>query len=561
MNETLKLMGDTPGERLTPAVTREICLRTGSKAMVTGSIAPLGTQFVIGLKVVNCNTGDVLAEAQQQAAEKKGFKALDIASFNLRGRLGESVNSVQKYDTPLEEATTSSLEALKAYSAGIKSADQQGSTAALPYFKKATELDPNFATAYVWMAEILTNLNQIGLSAEYARRAYDLRDRVSERERFLIESNYFLYTTGELYKAAQIIKLWQQSYPRYSLPYVELGLIFGYLGDWNNALEQFQTALRLDPSNAMNYSNLGTTYMAFNRMDDAAALYRQARERKIENEGLYQSPYWLAFLDGDTSRMSQLIAAATGKAGAEDLMLSTEADTEGWHGRLSKAHQVTLRAIDLAERNNATETAAAYRAAAALREVECGQAEQARLDALAAVKQAPNRDVRSIAALGLARAGDTLDAERLAAEIERAFRWTRSRVYWLPAVRAAVALQRNNPQEAIALLEVSQPIELGESTNVTVYMSPVYVRGEAYLALRDGKSAAAEFRKFIDHRGIALNFPWGSLARLGLARAYVMQGDKAKAKATYKDFLTIWKDADPDLPIYQRAKAEYLKLQ
>jgi TolB-like protein/DNA-binding winged helix-turn-helix (wHTH) protein/tetratricopeptide (TPR) repeat protein len=563
VNQTLKLMGRPAGDRLTPEVTNKVCQRTGSEATLTGSIASLGSQYVIGLKAVNCNTGDVLAEAQEQAAGKERvLKALDVAAVSLRSKLGESLSSVQKYATPVEEATTPSLDALKAYSLGVKISYAKGYTAALPFLKRAVELDPKFAMAYVWMSEIYGNFNEVGRAAENARRAYERREKVSERERFLIEGNYYLYTTGELEKAAQTFELLQQTYPRYGLPYVELGLVLGYVGNWEKALQEFRAALRLEPSNGTNYLNLGIAYMTFNRLDEAEAVYQQAEERKLENELLLQSRYWLAFLKGDTAQMAQLVLAAMGKPGTEDLLLATQADTEGWYGRMKHAHELTVWAMDSAQRNDAKESAAAYKAAAAIREVESGRRGQARAEANAASKLAPNRDVRAIAALALARAGDTAGAEKLAAELDRTFPLdTRVQRYLLPTIRAGVALERKDPNRAIELLKVASAVELAQPTNITVYLCPVYLRGRAYLMLHDGTAAAVEFQKLIDHRGVVMNSPWGALARLGLARAYAMQGDTVKARAAYQDFLTLWKDADPDVPILKEAKAEYAMLQ
>ena len=561
--ETLKLMGRSPEDRLTANVTREVCQRTGSKAMLTGSIAGLGSQYVIGLKAVNCNTGDVLAEAQEQAADKEAvLKALDAAAVSLRSKLGESLSTVQKYDTPLEEATTSSLDALKAYSLGVKTISVKGDTASLPFFRRAVELDPNFAMAYVHMSEAYFVSNELVRAAENARKAYQLREKASERERFLVEGHYYLAATGELEKAAQIFELWQQTYPRDDMPHVDAGFISGVLGNWEKALEEAQQALRLEPSNAWNYVNLGFAYMTLNGLDRAEAVYKQAEERKLENEGLLQGRYWLAFVKGDAAQMAQLVSAAMGKPGAEDLLLATQADTEGWYGKLRNAHELTVRAMDSAQHNDARETAAAYQAAAALREVESGNREQARAEANAAVKLAPNRYVRAIAALALARAGDTTGAEKLAAELDKTFPLdTLVQRYWLPTIRAAVALEHKDPNRAIELLQEANTIELGQPTNLTIFLCPPYLRGEAYLMLHDGNRAAAEFQKFIDHRGVVMNFPWGALARLGLARAYTMQRDTAKARAAYQDFLALWKDADPDIPILKEAKAEYAKLQ
>jgi DNA-binding winged helix-turn-helix (wHTH) protein/tetratricopeptide (TPR) repeat protein len=587
VNATLKLMGRPADDRLTPEVTREICQRTGSTTMLTGSIARLGSQYVIGLKAVNCNTGDVLAEAQEQAAGKEGvLKALDAAAVSLRGKLGESLSTVQKYATPLEEATTPSLEALKAYSLGLKTDEAKGQTAALPFYKRAVDLDPNFAMAYALMSLVYRDLNEVGRSAENARKAYGLREKVSERERFWIDGQYYLNATGELEKAAQTCELSQQTYPKDHVLYIEQGFLSANLGNWEKALWEHRAAQSLDPNIGGNYVNLALDYMALNRLDEAEAVYKQAEEHKLEDELLLQGHYWLTFLTGDPAQSARVLSAAIGKPGAEDLLLATQADTEGWYGKLKSAHELTGRAMDSALHNDAKESAAGYQTEAALREVEAGHREQARAEAKAALKLAPNRDVRAIAALALARAGDTAGAEKLAAELDKTFPLdTLVQRYWLPTIRAGIVLERKDPNRAIELLKVPSVIELGAPTNLTIFLCPVYLRGEAYLMLHDGNRAAAEFQKFIDHRGVVMNFPWGALARLGLARAYAMQAglsvaavyDRrkesgarraplqqvalAKARAAYQDFLTLWKDADPDIPILKQAKAEYANLR
>jgi tetratricopeptide (TPR) repeat protein len=560
VNETLKLMGRHAGDRLTPEVTHEVCQRTGSKAMLTGSIAALGSQYVIGLKAVNCDTGDVLAEAQEQVAGKEAvLKALDSGAVSLRSKLGESLSSVQKYDTPLEEATTSSLEALKAYSLGRKMLYSKGSTAALPFFKRAVELDPNFAMGYRSMSGMYRNLNEAGQAAENIRKAYELREKVSERERLFIEANYYWFATGDLEKAVLAYEFWRHTYPRDATLYTHLGILYASLGNLEKALEEAREALRLEPNALFNYNNLGDFYMRLNRLDEAEVVYQQAEERKLDR--LLLSRYQLAFLKGDKDQMAQLASAAMGKPGMEDA-LALQADTEGWYGKLKNAHELTRKAMDSAQHDDAKESAALFQAAAALREVESRNREQARAEATAAVKLAPNRDVRAMAALALARAGDTAGAEKLAAELDKTFPLdTLVQRYWLPTIRAGVALGHNDPNRALELLKVASTIELSEPTNLAMSLCPVYLRGEAYLMLHDGNRAVAEFQKFIDHRGLVVNFPWGALARLGLARAHAMQGDTTKAKAAYQDFLTIWKDADPDVPILIQAKAEYAKLQ
>ena len=567
VNATLKLTGRSPADRLTPEVTRDVCQRVGSKAMFTGSIAELGTQYVVGLKAVNCNSGDLLAEAQERANNKEEvLKALDRAALSVRHRLGESLRSVQNFATPVEEATTPSLEALKAYSLGRKMAAVKGDTAALPFYKQAAELDPNFAMAYRYMATAYTNLNEGGRAAENATKAYELREKVSERERFYIESSYYALTTGELEKATQVFELWQQAYPKDSVPYLDIGWICAYLGNWEKMLEELRGAVQLDPNNGTNYSSLGNAYASLNRLAEADAVYKQAEERKLGGELLFQNRYQLAFLNGDTTQMAQLVAAAMGKPGTEDPLLASQADTEAWYGKLKHAHALTQQAMDSATRNGAKETAATYQAAAALRAVESGNREQARAEANAAMELAPDRDVSVMAALALARAGDITGAEKLAAQLDKTFpSHTLVQKYWLPTIRAAIALEHKDANQAVELLNVTSAIELASPVAVSVTLCPVYLRGEAYLMLRDGKAARAEFQKFIDHYGLVGNSPWGALARLGLARAYALDaetdsGSRDKARAAYQEFLTLWKDADPDIPVYRQAKAEYAKL-
>jgi eukaryotic-like serine/threonine-protein kinase len=559
VNTTLKLMGRSAGDRLTPEITREICQRTGSKAMLIGSIASLGSQYVIGLTAANCSTGDVLAEAQEPAPTKEAvLKALDNAAVSLRGKLGESLSSVQKYATPVEDATTPSLEALKAYSLGRKVFFAKGNTASIPFLKRAVELDPNFAIAYRALSASYGNLGEPEREAENIRKAYELREKVSERERFYIEANYYWKATGELEKAVPAYELWQQTYPRDYALHVHLQAIYSSLGNLEKALEEAREAMRLEPNSALNYQALAAQYVNLNRLDEAEKVLQQAEERKLENEGLLVVRYQLVFLKDDRAQMARWASTAIGKAGTEDLLLAEQAETAAWYGRLKDAKGFIRRAMVSAELNDAKETAAGYQAEAALVEVEFGNREQARFDAQAAMRLAPNRDVHTSAALAMARAGDTAAAEKLAADLDKSFPAdTLVQRYSLPAIRAAVALQRKDPKLAVELLQASSAIELGDSA----ILIPAYLRGEAYLALRDGNSAALEFQKFLDHRGLVGNFAWGALAQLQLARAYVLSGDKPKAKNAYQNFLALWKDADSDLPVLKEAKAEYTNLR
>jgi DNA-binding winged helix-turn-helix (wHTH) protein/tetratricopeptide (TPR) repeat protein len=559
LEQTLRLMGQPADARLTPEIARDLCQRTQSAAVLDGSIASLGSQYVLGLKAVSCRTGDVLAEEQATAdGKERVLKALGDAAEKLRGKLGESLSTVQKFDTPLEQATTPSLEALKAYSLGRKVFFAKGNTAAVPFLKRAVELDPNFAIAYRALAAVYGNLGEPERMAENIRKAYELRGQVSERERFYIEANYYRFATGELEKAVPAYELWQQTYPRDYALYVHLGEIYGSLGNLEKALEEHREAIRLEPNSQDIYVDVGHDYVNLNRLDEAEAVYKQAEERKLEGEGLLKYRYLLAFLKGDAARMAELASAAIGRPGTEDLLLAAQANTEAWYGREKAARELTRRAMDSAQHNDAKETAAAYQAQAALREMESGSREQARADADAAVKLGPNRDVLAMAALALARAGDTGEAEKLAAELDKTFPLdTLDQRYRLPTIRAAVALQRKDPNRAVELLQAASAMELGDTGSLL----PVYLRGEAYLMLHDGNRAAAEFQKFLDRRGLVGNFPWGALAHLQLGRAYVLAGDKDKARTAYKDFLTLWKDADPDIPILKEAKLEYAKLQ
>jgi tetratricopeptide (TPR) repeat protein len=564
VNEMLKLMGRSPGDHLTPELAREVCIRSGSKAMLTGSITALGSQYVIGLKAVSCGTGDVLAETQEQAANKEAvLKALDAAAVTMRGKLGESLNSVQKYSTPLREATTSSLEALQIYSLGMKTTNTKGVTAGMPFLKRAVELDPSFPEAYSGISSSYAQLNQQARAAEYARKAYQMRQKASEVERFAIETNYYEVGTRQPEKAAQMCELWSQAYPRDARPVRDLGFMYATLGEHEKALKVAQEAMQMGPHTVNYYFLLGRTYTNLSRFDEAAAVFKEAEEHQLEDEAVLLARYELAFATGKAAQMAQVATTAIGRPGMEDVLLAAQADTEACHGKLKNARELTQRAMDSAEHNDAKETAAIYRAQAALREVESGNREQARADALAAGKLAANRDAGYLTALTFARAGDTEAAEKSAAALDSAFPLdTLMQRYWLPSIRAAVALHRKDPNRAIELLKDASGIELSVDmlSSVQTFLCPAYLRGEAYLALRDGKGAAAEFQKFNDHRGLVGNFAWGALARVGLARAYVLQGDITKARAAYQDFLTRWKDADPDIPILIAAKAEYAKL-
>jgi len=566
VSETLKLMGRTPGERLTREVAREICVRTNSKAVLSGSISALGSQYVIGVKAVNCNSGEALAQEQVQAAAKEEvLKALDKAATSLRVKLGESLSSLQKYDAPVEQATTPSLEALKAYSEGTKIKLQKGDAPALPLFKRATELDPNFAVAYDALGVSYSNLGEDGLASENLRKAYDLRERASELEKYRISAHYYGFVTGELEKSDQAYEQWAQAYPRDFSPPGNQAVNLISLGQYEKAVAETLEAIRLNPDSVVGYSNLVSLYAAGNRLDEAKSTYEQALARKLENHIMHANRYGVAFLEGDTSEMQRHLAWAAGKPGAEDLLLSVHSDTEAYAGRLEKAREFSRQAADVAKRNDQKETAAVWLLNAALREAEFGNTAQARQQVTSALVLASTRDLQILAALVLARAGDTVRAQTMADDLnKRSALNTMLNGYWLPTIRAAIALDGRHPDKAVELLQAASAYELGEpapAAQVGGTLYPVYVRGAAYLEAGQGQQAAAEFQKLIDHRGIVQNFMLGALAHLQLGRARALSADKESARKAYQDFFALWKDSDPDIPILKEAKAEYAKLQ
>jgi len=563
VNETLGLMGRPANQRITRDIARELCLRTGSKAILLGSISRLGTQYVIGLITSGCNTGDVLAQEQVQAAGKEDvLKALDQVASGLRSKLGESLASVQKFDVPVE-ATTSSLEALKAFSMGIRTGREKGPAESIPFLKRAIEIDPNFAMAYASLGLDYGNLGEASLGAENIRKAYELKDKVSERERLRISAYYYALATGELEKEAQTYELWIQSYPHDSIPYGNLGANSGAMGQYDKALAETQQALAIDSNQVTNYSNLAAFHIALNQPDQAKAQLDKALGLRLDGETIRLQFYFLAFLRGDTAEMEKQVAWGAGKPGDEDPLLSVQSDTEAYYGRLNRAREFSRRAMDSAIRADSKETAALWQVNAALREAEFGNAATAKQDAAGALALAPGRDIKVVAALTAARAGDTTRAKALEEELQRSDPLnTMLKLYWLPTIQTAIALGQNQPEAAIQSLQAAVPYELGGPPPFQLgTMYPAFLRGGAYLQMHKGAEAAAEFHKFLDHRGIVLNFPLGALAHLGLGRAYAMTGDTAKARAAYKDFLTLWTDADPEIPILKEAKAEYAKLQ
>jgi eukaryotic-like serine/threonine-protein kinase len=565
----LQMMSRPSGTKLTPEVAREICQREGSKAYLAGSIASLGSQFVLGLKAVNCQSGDPLAEEQVTAASKeKVLDALGEAASKLRTGLGESLATVQKLDVPLAQATTSSLEALKAYSLGGKALKEKGSAAGLPYFQRSIELDPNFAMGYRTVGVMYNNLGETERGNEYVTKAFQLREHASEREKLGITARYYQSVTGELDKAAQSYEEEIEGYPRDSIPYLNLGSVNAAQGQYEKAAEITRQALRLEPDNVLAYGNLASDFVNLQRFDDARQVIHEAQSRKMDAEGLHSILYELAFLGSDSAAMAEQQQWFAGKPDYEPDGLEFASVTEAYGGHLGKARTLTKRAVESALRIDNKESGAGYLTDAAQREAVYGNAAEARQGAAAALNMAPtSRDVEGAAAGAFAMAGDTARAESLAQDLGKRFPLdTLMQSLWLPEIQAWLALSKKNATLALTTLQVTTPFELGDDC-----LYPTYIRGEAYLSVGQGSSAAAEFQKILGHSGLVGNCWTGALAHLGVARANALQARtsqgadadaaRVRALAAYKDFLTLWKDADPDIPILKQAKAEYAKLQ
>ena len=573
---TLKLMSRPAGTKLTPEVTRELCQRAGSKAYLAGSIASLGSQYVLGLKVVNCQSGDPLAEEQVTAASKeKVLDALGVAASKLRGELGESLPTVQKFDVPLAQAATSSLEALKAYSLGIKALNEKSFPAALPYFQRAIQLDPNFAMGYNVLGNDYYSLGETERASEYYTKAFQLRERASEREKLDITADYYSSVTGELDKAVQTYQEEIESYPRLAATYQNFGTVYSSQGQYDKAVEVTRQGLRLALDQLIGYYTALANYtLALQRFDEARQIVHEAQARKLDDFILHNALYALAFVGSDSAAMAEQQQWYAGKP-QENVGLALASDTEAYGGHLGKARELTKRAVDSAVRADSKDTGAIYLANAALEQVAYGNAVEARQSAAEALQLVPtSQGVESEAALAFAMAGDAGRAETLAQDLGKRFPLdTQMQSLWLPVIQAQLALDKKNPTSALTALQAATPIELGQImfvANISC-LYHVYVRGEAYLAAGQGTTAAAEFQKILDHSGIVWNCWTGALAHLGVARANALQSRtsqgadadaaRVRALAAYKDFLTLWKDADPDIPILKEAKSEYAKLQ
>jgi tetratricopeptide (TPR) repeat protein len=566
IQRTLRLMNQPSDARIAGQTAQEICERTGSAVLVEGSIGMLGSNYVIGLRAKNCGKGEVLGEEQSEVSRKEDvLKALDDIASKLRGHLGESLSSVQKYSTPLDEATTPSLEALKAYSTGIKVAFTNGFDAGIPLLKRATEIDPNFAMAHAHLGLWYSSVGESEAARQSAIRAYDLRDRANDRENFFITAMYQRDVTGNLEAAHQTLELWVETYPRDV--YVH-GLLSGSIsqctGRYELSIEHGKQALVLDPDFAPGYINLAFSDFYLDRTAEAKSMIGQAFGRKLKIPEILVLNFYLAFLDGDEKEMNQAAALAKDVPGAEDWMAYSQALALARSGQVRLAQETADRAMELARQSSQPERAATYEAGEADWEALIGNSSAAK-HATAALKSSRARDVEYAAAFALALAGDYARAKSIANDLEKRFpEDTSVKFNYLPALRGLFALHDGSPERAIELLQPAVHYEFAvPSVDFNTFfggLNPIWVRGQAYLAEQKGVEAAVEFQKIIDHKGLLGADPIGALARLELGRAYAITGDRTKAKMAFQDFLSPWKDADPEIPLYKQAKAELARL-
>jgi serine/threonine protein kinase/tetratricopeptide (TPR) repeat protein len=571
VSETLRLMGRSPGERITIGTAREICERTGSTVALAGSIVNLGSQYVIGLHAMNCGSGESLAREETQASRKEDvLNALGNAATSLREKLGESLYSIQKFDTPVEQATTSSLEALKAYSLGVRAANERGDLEAILLLKRAIELDSNFALAYSSLATRFHALGDFDAASEYAQKAFERRDHVSGREQLQISSTYYLFTLGDLDQELRTQQVWSRMYPRDSIPPRYSAGTLNFFGEYERAVPTAQEAIRLDPDYAAGYLVLGSTFLGLNHLDEAKQAAQQAQAHGLNHPSVRLLLYRIAFTENDAKGMDNQLAALSRQGLGQLYALLLQCYTETYFGRLKKARELLKRATELAQRANLKESEA-LEVLEAVDEAEFGNPDFAKPGATGALALSSGRLALRNASLTLARLGDVNRAQALALELSKRFPSdTLLQRYWLPTIRASIELARKNPSGAIAALQ-DVSYEFGTTVGFWAPLYPVYVRGQAYLVMNRGSEAAAEFQKILDHRSIVWSFPLGALAHLGLARAYALQEQSAtgpdadafrgKARGAYQDFLALWKDADPDIPILIAAKAEYAKLK
>jgi DNA-binding winged helix-turn-helix (wHTH) protein/Tfp pilus assembly protein PilF len=563
VRETLRLMARSPDEPITAEVGQEICQREGIKAMILGEITPLGSSYVITLNALDCHSGDSLAREQAQATGKEEvLNALDQAASTVRRKLGESLASIERFDTPLEQATTSSLAALQAYSRGEASTLRGEHLEALRFYLQAIELDPNFAMAYRSAGMRYWNVGEIAKARQYTKKAMNLLERVSEREKLDIRATYYL-NERDLPKAREALELFEQAYPRLRRPHSLLGRVYEYYGQFDKALQESLHAIGLPNPGALQYGSAARHYRYLNRLPEAKALLEQAIARGVGGEVIRGELYRVAFLEGDTAGMQLQVEAAKGKDW-EHRMVHREAHAAANLGKVRESRELHQRAIQLARRRNLKPWAANVAAGTTFLEARFGNLQQARVGieaVLATTPEPPRPRDHPYNAVNLARAlalvGDFDRAEALAKKV--AERWpshTWVNAIWIPIIRAAIEIERGNPARAVELLETALPFE-------SIIVGANYTRGRAYLAMGKGEEAAAEFQKVLGRRSQVVGsfYPFYPLSQLGLARAHALAGDTAQSRKAYETFFELWRDADPDIPILQEAKAEHAKLQ
>lgn len=562
IQQTLRLMGQQTDARLNEQIAHDLCHRTQSSAYMTGSIAKLGSEYVIGLRAVGCTSGDVLADEQETAPGKERIlSALDKAAGRLRGRLGESLSTVRKFDTPLEQATTPSLEALQAYTLGRKmQVGRDEFAAAVPFYERAIQLDPNFVMAYAALGATYWNVGESLLGAANASKAFELHDRVTEPERFYIDSTYYHYVTGDLEKARQVYEVSGQTYPRYSGTPLRLWQLEWELGHYDAALGYIRQAIELDSSRAVNYSDLLINLIHLNRLEEAHATAKEMADKGMHPSRLCFDLYRLAVLENDVQEMARQVECASGKGDAEARMVQLEAETAATSGRFREASKLFDHAREIALQWKERESSTSIESDEALNLALAGNVREAERLAASAIEKPTGRTVLFGAALTLAIAGADKRAESLASDLEKSNPDdTLVRFLFIPTIRAQIALDRHDPAKAVDLLQAAVPYE--QSPVEWGFLGPNWIRGEAYLMLHNPAEAQKDFLKIIEHRGMTSTSQMSSLAHLQLGKAYALSGDKGKAKAEYQKFLELWKAADPDVPILREAKIEYLKLK
>jgi serine/threonine protein kinase/tetratricopeptide (TPR) repeat protein len=575
INKTLEEMTRPDSTKLTPEVARELCQRARGEAYITGSISPLGSEYVLSLNAASCSTGDTIAEEQITAPSKeKVLNSLGEAASKLREQLGESLATVQKFDVPLQQATTSSLDALKAYSLGTEAYDRKGPTASLPYDQKSIQLDPNFALGYLAVGKDYVALGEVGRASEYLTKAFQLREQTSEHERLAITADYYSNATGDLQKAVEAYQQFNDNYPR-STNYTDLGFAYAQLGQYEKSAAAYRQEMAASPDYLAPRVNLVNAIMALNRIKEAQSTVHEAQNRKLDATQFRSALYALAFLNSDSASMNEQLAWFTAHPGDENVGLALSADTEAFAGHLNKARELTKRAVDSAIHSDSKESAAIWQAIAAQREAAFGNLTEARQGAATALKLAPDSFGAQLeTAMALAMAGDSTQAALLIQDLSKHFpQNTQIQSLWLPAIQTQLALNKKDPAAAVKIPETPLPLDVGQISfviNISC-LYPAYTHANAHLAAGDGPSAAADFQRIIDHSGVVWNCWTGSLAHLGIARANALQAknstgadaDAARVRAltAYKDFLTLWKDADPKIPLLLSAKSEFSKLQ